>query len=67
MDEFLTKKEVAEALKIPKRTLDYLVYTDQIPFFRVGKRSVRFAADRLKEWARERESVELKYSKQKSE
>lgn len=63
MDEFLTKQEAAGALKIKKRTLDYLVYTGQIPFFRVGKRSVRFSADRLKEWARERENIEVKYKK----
>lgn len=66
MDEYLTKQETADAFKIKKETLDYLVYTGQIPFFRVGKRSVRFSADRLKEWARERENVDLKYNKQKS-
>ena len=61
--EFLTKEEAAGALKMKEKALEYLVYTGQIPFFRVGKRSVRFSADRLKEWARERENIELKYNK----
>jgi hypothetical protein len=34
VDEFLTKQEAAQAFKIKKRTLDYLVYTGQIPFFK---------------------------------
>ena len=57
----LTVKEAAEMLKVPARTVQYLVGTNQIPFFRVGKRSVRFNTDRLEEWSREREGVALRY------
>jgi excisionase family DNA binding protein len=57
-DEVLTGQEAAEMLKLPKATLNYLVTTCQIPFSRVGKRSVRFTRMRLLEWMREREGVE---------
>lgn len=60
MDEILTGKEAAAFLRLPKRTLDYLVATNQIPYSRVGKRSVRFTRVRLIEWLREREGVEYR-------
>ena len=63
MDEFLTKNEVAEFFKIKKRTIDYLVSTQQIPFFRLGKRGVRFSRTRLLDWAREREGVVYRHRK----
>jgi len=56
-DEILTRKEVAEMLKLPRRTLDYLVATGQIPFSRIGKRSVRFSRSRLMQWLGEREGI----------
>ena len=56
-DEILKRKEAAAMLKVPQRTLDYLVATGQIPFSRVGKRSVRFTRSRLLEWLREREGI----------
>ena len=56
-DEILNRKEASEMLKIPQRTLDYLVATGQIPFSRVGKRSVRFTRSRLLEWLKEREGI----------
>lgn len=62
-DEILKRKEAAAMLKVPQRTLDYLVSTQQIPFSRVGKRSVRFSRNRLMEWLREREGVEYRLSK----
>jgi excisionase family DNA binding protein len=58
--EVLTRQEAAEMLKLPQRTLDYLVGTGQIPFSRVGKRSVRFSRSRLMEWLREREGLEYR-------
>ncbi len=58
--EILIRQEAAEFLKIPMRTLDYLVQTDQIPFSRVGKRSVRFDKQRLIEWFHGREKVEYR-------
>ena len=59
-DEILTRAETAELLKLPKRTLDYLVSTGQIPFARIGKRSVRFTRSRLLEWLSEREGIEYR-------
>jgi excisionase family DNA binding protein len=59
-DEILKRKEAAAMLKVPQRTLDYLVATGQVPFSRVGKRSVRFSRNRLMEWLREREGVEYR-------
>lgn len=59
-DEILTRAEAADLLKLPKRTLDYLVGTGQIPFSRIGKRSVRFTRSRLLEWLKEREGVEYR-------
>ncbi len=60
IDAILTRKEAAEMLKLPRRTLDYLVGTSQIPFSRLGKRNVRFSLSRLMEWLRERENVEFR-------
>ena len=57
-DEIFTIREGADFLKMKKRSLDYLVATGQIPFSRIGKRSVRFSKARLLEWMRERECVE---------
>ena len=61
--EILTRPEAAKKLKIPIRTIDYLVSTNQIPFSRIGKRGIRFDADRLKEWFKEREGVEFRHKK----
>ena len=63
--EILRKKEAAEFLKLPVRTLDYLVHTSQIPFSRLGKRTVRFSKERLEQWVNDRESVEVRYDKGK--
>ena len=60
MDEIMTRQEVAQEFKLTLRTIDNLVATGQIPFSRVGKRSVRFDRNRLREWFREREGVEYK-------
>ncbi len=63
--EVLTMNEAANLLKVPKRTLQYLVSSQQVPFFRVGRRGVRFSVKRLEEWSREREGVELRYKPRK--
>ena len=67
MTEFLTRQEVSEKLKIPVRTIDYLVSTGQIPFSRIGKRSVRFSTTRIESWFIEREGVEFRQNRQKDE
>jgi excisionase family DNA binding protein len=59
-DEILTRKEAAGMLKMPRRSLDYLVATNQIPYSRIGKRSVRFTRSRLLEWLQEREGIEYR-------
>jgi excisionase family DNA binding protein len=63
LGEILTRKQVAEKYKLPLRTVDYLVATDQIYFSRLGKRSVRFDSDRLEQWFKEREGIEYRHSK----
>ncbi len=65
MLEILTRKEVSVMFQIPLRTLDYLVGTGQIPFSRIGKRSVRFSSDRLSKWFEEREGVEFRQNRKK--
>jgi excisionase family DNA binding protein len=65
MTEFLTRQEVSERLKIPLRTIDYLVSTNQIPFSRIGKRSVRFSSSRIEEFFSEREGVEFRQNREK--
>jgi excisionase family DNA binding protein len=56
----LNKKEVGERLGIPLKTIDYLVASGQIPYSRVGKRSVRFDPARIQAWFIEREGVEYR-------
>jgi len=58
--EVLTRQETADFLKIPLRTLDYLVCTNQIPFSRISKRGVRFDKQRLKDWFRKNEGREYR-------
>ena len=58
-------KLVSEMFKLPIRTVDYLVQTDQIPFSRIGKRSVRFDKERLLGWFKGREGIEFKHKKAK--
>jgi excisionase family DNA binding protein len=62
MTEYLKRKDVAEMFQMPIRTVDYLVTTGQIPFSRLGKRSVRFHKARLQEWFADREGVECRYN-----
>ena len=59
-NEVMTRSDVAEEFQLPLRTVDYLVSTNQIPYARVGKRSVRFTRSRLMEWLRERENIEYR-------
>ena len=66
MSDIMTKKDVAKEFKLTLRTVDNLVSTGQIPFSRVGKRSVRFDRNRLREWFREREGVEYRLPRRKS-
>jgi excisionase family DNA binding protein len=63
MTEILTKTDVATEFKLPKRTIDYLVATGQIPFLRLGKRTVRFSRESLAQWIKDRENIKVEYHK----
>ena len=63
MEKFLRRQDVSKLLQIPLRTIDYLVGTGQIPFSRIGKRSVRFSKERIQEWFKEREGVEFRQNR----
>ena len=67
MTEVWTRKEAAEKLKTPLKTVDYLVSTGQIPFSRIGKRNVRFVQSRIEEWLQEREGVEFRQNRNKED
>lgn len=50
MDEpLLTKQDVADDLKISVKTIDKMVCSKQIPFYKIG-RLVRFQREEIKEW-----------------
>ena len=53
----LTRREVSDLLHIPLRSLDYLVRRGEIPFSRIGKRSVRFDPERVQQWFEQREGL----------
>ena len=55
--EIMNRKEAADFLKLPLRTIDYLTMTSQIPYSRVGKRRIVFLKDRLMDYLREREGI----------
>jgi len=50
-EEFLTKKELAELLKVTIRTIDRLCVYEDLPFIKFG-RNVRFEKDKVLEWIR---------------
>jgi excisionase family DNA binding protein len=66
MGDYLTRKEVADLLKLPLRTLDYRVASKQIPYSRVSKRNVRFSRSQIDRWFLEREGIEFHRNMQKT-
>ena len=54
-DEIMTKPEAAKFLKVSERSLDYWIWSGQVPFSRVGKRGIRFKKSRLLTWLDEQE------------
>jgi excisionase family DNA binding protein len=52
--EILTPDEVAEFLRVSRRTINNLVATEAIPFVRIGRRVVRFKRHAVTKWLRER-------------
>jgi excisionase family DNA binding protein len=51
--EILTPDEVAEFLRVSRRTINHLVATEAIPFVRIGRRVVRFKRHAVTRWLRE--------------
>jgi len=49
MTDLMTRKEVAEYFGMSIRTIDYLVASKQLPFFRIGPRLIRFSKTKIKE------------------
>jgi predicted DNA-binding transcriptional regulator AlpA len=44
------RQDVSQTFQLPLSTVDYFVATDQIPYYRLGKRAVRFDMDELDQW-----------------
>jgi excisionase family DNA binding protein len=51
--EILTPDEVAEFLRVSRRTINHLVSAEAIPFVRIGKTVVRFKRQAITKWLRE--------------
>ena len=65
MTDLLTREDISGMLKVPIRTIDYWVQTDQIPFNRLGKRLVRFDGDKIDAWLQDRENLEYRRGQSK--
>ncbi len=61
--QILTRQEVAQFYKLPLSTVNYFVATNQIPFSRLGKRSVRFDRDELEQWFQARKYQRPNYER----
>jgi len=55
--KLLTRKQVSELFQLPLSTLDYLVSTEQIPFFRPSRRNLRFRESELIDWLETKRNV----------
>ncbi len=58
--EIMNRDETGKFLSTNRKTVDYLVSTNQIPYSRIGKRLIRFKRSRLLAWLDEREGVEYR-------
>jgi len=61
--DVMKRQTVAEYLDLPISTLDYLVQTGQIPFSRIGKRTVRFDKAEIDTWFKNRAGVEYRQNR----
>ena len=64
-DNFLTIKEVSEYLKMSIGTLYNKVSQNQIPFYRVGKRAIRFKKDEIDSWIKSNNFLSLETTNSK--
>jgi excisionase family DNA binding protein len=53
MDEIFDKQELAGFLKVQPRTVNYLLYTKQIPRVKIG-REFRFIRSDIEKWLNQR-------------
>jgi excisionase family DNA binding protein len=65
-EEVLTRPEAADFLRVPQRTVDYLVAVRELPYTRVGKRRVVFLRSRLIEYLKENEKAEFRLPRKKT-
>ena len=56
-EEIISRQEVCKLLALNPSTVDYFVRTQQIPFLRLGARSIRFAKDEVMQWALSKKNV----------
>lgn len=56
----LSAKDLAEAFGLPRSTVDYMVQTNQIPFFRISRRNVRFRESEIAEWLETRRNIDYR-------
>lgn len=49
-DEFYTPEEIAEYLKTTTKHVRTLTKTQNLPFYRVGAKIMRFRIEEVKEW-----------------
>lgn len=61
--KLLDRKEVSSLFGLPLSTLDGLVSTRSIPFFRVSRRNVRFRESELLVWLESRRDLPYRTSK----
>ena len=58
--DIMNRSEAAQMLRIPGRTLDYMVRRNEIPYIRLGKRALRFSRSRIARWLENRENIEYR-------
>ena len=52
-DEVMSKQQLADFLKVELKTINYLLYSKQIPCFKVG-RGYRFLKSEIMKWIKSR-------------
>ena len=50
--EFLTKSQVADLLRVSRRTVDNMLARQQLPFYRINRRLLRFRREDIMEHLR---------------
>ena len=58
LPKILGVPEIAEYLNTSERSVYYMVKTNQIPFFRIGRRRIGTTEKMLREWMQEQTGLE---------